>query len=50
VTDAFRPFDEIYRQDAGTSPLAELAERLAAAAPADAGSLDLADYYTGTTV
>jgi hypothetical protein len=44
ATDALRPFDEIYRQDSGTSPLAELAERLATAAPGDAGSLDMTTY------
>src|SRR5207237_201788 len=35
VADALRPFDEMYRQASGVSPLAEVVERLAAAAPAD---------------
>lgn len=41
---ALGPFDEIYRQESGASPLAELAERLAAAAPRDLGDIDLATY------
>jgi hypothetical protein len=41
---AFVPFDEIYRQDTGASPLVELVERLAAAAPSDAPEIDLRSY------
>jgi hypothetical protein len=41
---AFRSFDDLYRQASGASPLAELCERLAAAAPGDAGTVDLATY------
>ena len=41
---AMRPFDAIYRQAGGASPLAEVAERLAAAAPADLARIDLASY------
>jgi hypothetical protein len=41
---ALRPFDDIYRQAAGTSPLAEVAERLAAASPADVAAIDLGGY------
>ena len=44
VAAAFRPFDEIYRQPGGASPLAEVAERLAAAAPNDLASIDLRSY------
>src|SRR5439155_7268889 len=44
VADALRPFDEIYRQPTGVSPLAEVAERLAAAAPADKADVDLTPY------
>jgi hypothetical protein len=44
VVAALRSFDEIYRQATGASPLAELAERLAAAAPADLAELDLRQY------
>jgi hypothetical protein len=44
VIEALRPFDEIYRQPGGASPLAEVAERLAAAAPSDLASIDLASY------
>jgi len=42
--EAFGPFDEIYRQETGASPLAEVIERLAAAAPTDAASIDLSSY------
>ncbi|MFH1176297.1 MAG: hypothetical protein V1750_02735 [Acidobacteriota bacterium] len=42
VGDALREFDAIYPQGAGTSPLAEVAERLAAASPVDAARRDLA--------
>jgi hypothetical protein len=41
---ALRPFDAIYRQLSGASPLAEVAERLAAAAPSDVAKVDLATY------
>jgi hypothetical protein len=44
VVAALRPFDDIYQQAAGTSPLAEVAERLAAAAPADLAEIDLRQY------
>jgi hypothetical protein len=44
VVSAVRSFDAIYRQDESVSPLAEVAERLAAAAPRDAASVDLATY------
>jgi hypothetical protein len=44
VVEAFRPFDEIYRQSPDLSPLAEVAERLAAAAPEDAAGIDLQAY------
>lgn len=41
---AMAPFDEIYAQDSGTSPLAEVAERLAAASPSDRPEGDLSTY------
>jgi len=41
---AFVSFDEIYRQEAGASPLVEVVERLAAAAPSDAPEIDLRSY------
>lgn len=41
---ALRRFDHIYAQPSGASPLAEVAERLAAAAPADRNSVELATY------
>ena len=44
VADALRPFDDIYRQESGVSPLAEVVERLAAAAPADKADVDLTQY------
>jgi len=44
VEAALRPFDAIYRQLGGTSPLSEVAERLAAAAPSDHAAVDLATY------
>lgn len=37
-------FDELYPQPSGASALAEAVERLAAGAPADAASVDLATY------
>jgi len=44
VVAALRPFDAIYAQQSGISPLAEVAERLAAAAPSDLAKVDLATY------
>jgi hypothetical protein len=44
VSAALRPFDAIYHQTGGTSPLAEVAERLAAATPADLARIELAGY------
>lgn len=44
AVEALRPFDDIYRQPSGTSPLAEVAERLAAAAPKDRAEIDLKQY------
>lgn len=43
VQEALASFDEIYAQ-AGTSPLAEVVERLAGAAPSDASEVDLRTY------
>jgi hypothetical protein len=44
TTVALQPFDDIYRQGPDVSPLAEVAERLAAASPSDAGTIDLRQY------
>jgi hypothetical protein len=41
---AFSTFDGIYRQEGGGSPLVEVVERLAAAAPTDAPEVDLRSY------
>ncbi len=41
---AARPFDEIYAQPGGASPLAEVVERLAAARPGDLTAVDLRSY------
>jgi hypothetical protein len=41
---ALRPFDAIYRQASNVSPLSEVAERLAAAVPADLAQIDLKSY------
>ncbi|MBI1874281.1 MAG: hypothetical protein HYS05_10420 [Acidobacteria bacterium] len=41
---ALDSFDAIYRQPGDASPLAEVAERLAAAAPADIAEIDLKRY------
>jgi hypothetical protein len=41
---AFDAFDELYGQDGGASPLVEVVERLAAAAPSDAPEVDLRTY------
>jgi hypothetical protein len=44
VTDAFRAFDDMYRQASGASALAVASERLAAAAASDARTRDLGTY------
>ena len=44
VAEAMRSFDAIYRQPTSASPLAEVAERLAAAAPSDVAEVDLQRY------
>jgi hypothetical protein len=44
AVEAMRPFDEIYRQPNGASPLAEVSERLAAATPQDRAEIDLKSY------
>lgn len=44
VGGAFASFDDIYEQESGASPLSEVAERLAAAAPADLARVDLSHY------
>jgi len=44
VATAFAPFDAIYRQPTDVSPLAEIAERLAAAIPSDVAEINLRDY------
>jgi hypothetical protein len=44
VPGALTPLDEIYRQETGASPLVEVIERLAAAAPSDAPEVDLRTY------
>jgi hypothetical protein len=44
VRDAMQPFDAIYAQAGGVSLLAEVAERLASAGPADRATIDLASY------
>jgi len=41
---ALAPFDEIYTQSSGASPLVEVVERLATAAPTDASDVDLRSY------
>jgi hypothetical protein len=41
---AFGPFDGLYAQDNGTSPLVEVVERLGAASPSDAPDVDLRTY------
>jgi hypothetical protein len=41
---ALGPFDEIYAQSSGASPLVEVVERLATAAPSDAAEVDLRSY------
>ena len=44
AAEAFASFDEIYRQPAEASPLVEVVERLARAAPSDAPEVDLRTY------
>lgn len=44
LVEAMRPFDEIYRQPTAASPLAEVAERLAAARPGDLAEVDVRHY------
>ena len=44
VRSALATLDELYPQDNGASVLAEVAERLGQAQPADAASLDMATY------
>jgi len=41
---ALQPFDTIYRQLGGASPLTEVAERLAAGVPSDLARVDLMTY------
>ena len=41
---AFLPFDEIYAQPGGASPLVEVIERLAVASPSDVPAVDLRTY------
>lgn len=41
---ALRPFDALYWQQSGVSPLSEVAERLAAARPSDLAAVDLSSY------
>ena len=44
VVAALASFDALYHQPGGASPLTEVAERLAAAAPADLAAVDLTTY------
>ena len=44
VREALASLDELYAQPSGASVLVELGERLAAAAPSDRGSIELATY------
>jgi hypothetical protein len=44
VAEALRPLDELYPQPGGGSVLAEVADRLGAAAPLDRAEIDLATY------
>jgi hypothetical protein len=44
VRGALRPFDEIYPQSSGLSPLTEVGERLAAASLSDAPAVNLRTY------
>jgi hypothetical protein len=44
VADAMLPFDRLYRQDNGESPLQQLAAQLAHAMPSDLEETELAEY------
>ena len=44
VREAMKSFDELYRQPNDSSPLSEVVERLAAAAPKDISNIDLGRY------
>jgi hypothetical protein len=44
ATEAFAPFDALYAQESGASPLVEVVERLGAATPSDRAEVDLATY------
>jgi hypothetical protein len=44
MAKALAPFDDIYRQPGTASPLTEVGERLAAAAPGDRAAIDLRTY------
>ena len=44
VLEAMKSFDELYRQPSDASPLSEVVERLAAAAPKDIADIDLRRY------
>jgi hypothetical protein len=44
AAEAFAAFDALYSQPTGASPLAEVAERLARAAPSDAPEVDLGTH------
>lgn len=44
LESALRDFDELYAQTTGASVLAEVADRLAAAAPSDSDRIDLSSY------
>ena len=44
ATEAFAPFDSLYAQESGASPLVEVVERLGAATPSDRAEVDLATY------
>ncbi len=44
VLDALRPFDSLYAQPTGASPLAEVVSRLAEAAPEDLAAVELRMY------
>jgi hypothetical protein len=44
IGEAMRPFDEIYRQPTGSSPLSEVVERLVEARPTDLADIDLSSY------
>jgi hypothetical protein len=44
VPGTFAPFDELYAQESGASPLVEVVERLGSADPSDRAGVDLATY------